>query len=132
MSPESVTHRSMVSRAMGSVPFVSNRYNPIVRALGKVALRYEPVSKQVSVIETRLLDGRALLVRDNIELRKLYEDLEEHQLDLQKNAYLGELLIRDLTALMERTDDVFRRDRLEGALHDVAIRVQDLKTVEQV
>ena len=75
---------------MGSVPFVSNRYNPIVRALGKVALRYEPVSKQVSVIETRLLDGRALLVRDNIELRKLYEDIEEHQLLLPPVDYITE------------------------------------------
>ena len=132
ISPESVTHRSVISRALGAVPFVGNHYNPIVRALNRIALRYEPVSKQVSIIETRLLDGRALLVRDNIELRKLYEDIEAHQLGLQRNAYLGELLIRELTALIERTEDPLKRDRLEGGLHDVATRVQDLRTIEQV
>ena len=132
IAPENVTHRGVVSRAIASVPLIGSRYNPVLRALNRVALRYEPVSKQVSVIETRLLDGRALLVRDNIELRKLYEDLEAQQLDLQRNAYLGELLIRELTALLERTEDPLKRDRLQDGLHDVAVRVQDLRTVEQV
>ncbi|NQV40706.1 MAG: toxic anion resistance protein, partial [Nitrosopumilus sp.] len=132
IAPEQVTHRSLVSRAIGAVPLVSSKYNPVVRALSKVAVRYEPISAQVTAIETKLLDGRALLVRDNLELRKLYEDVETQQLNIQKNAYLGELLVKELAALHDSTDDPFKRDRLEVALHDVAVRVQDLRTIEQV
>lgn len=132
ISPEQVTHRSLISRAIGAVPLISSKYNPVVRALSKVAVRYEPVSAQVTAIETKLLDGRALLVRDNLELRKLYEDVEAQQLNIQKNAYLGELLVKELAALHDSTDDTFKRDRIEGALHDVAVRVQDLRTIEQV
>ena len=46
-------------------------------------VRYEPVSKQVSMIETRLRDGRAMLTRDNVEMRKLYEQVESQQLPIQ-------------------------------------------------
>ena len=132
IAPEQVTHRSLVSRAIGAVPLISSRYNPVVRALSKVAIKYEPISAQVTAIETKLLDGRTLLVRDNLELRKLYEDVESQQLNIQKNAYLGELLVKELAALHDSTDEPLKRDRLEGALHDVAVRVQDLRTIEQV
>lgn len=107
------------------------RYNP-VRALQRIALRYEPVSRQVAVIETRLRDGRSMLIRDNVELRKLYEQLEAQQPSVQKNAYLGEVLMQYLTRLLQETSDPVKRDRIQGALHDVAMRVQDLRTMEEV
>jgi uncharacterized protein YaaN involved in tellurite resistance len=122
--------RTIWDRIFKIFPFFG-RYNP-VRALQRVALRYEPVSRQVAVVETRLRDGRALLVRDNVELRKLYEQLEAQQPSVQKNAYLGELLMHQLAQLLEQTDDPVKRDRLQGALHDVAMRVQDLRTMEEV
>jgi uncharacterized protein YaaN involved in tellurite resistance len=107
------------------------RYNP-VRTLQKIALRYEPVSRQIAVIETRLRDGRSMLIRDNVELRKLYEQLEAQQPAVQRNAYLGEVLMQHLTRLLQETDDPVKRDRIQGALHDVAMRVQDLRTMEEV
>ena len=114
------------------LPFVKGRHNPVTRAVNRMALRYEPVSRQVAVIETKLRDGRALLIRDNVELRKLYEDVEVQQLAIQRSAYLGELLMRRLSQLLEDTDDPDKRDRVQGALHDVATRVHDLRTMEEV
>jgi uncharacterized protein YaaN involved in tellurite resistance len=107
------------------------RYNPVL-ILQKIALRYEPVSRQVSFIETRLREGRTLLVRDNLELRKLYEQLESQQPTVQRNAYLGEVLMDYLTQVMAQTKDTAKREKIQGALHDVAMRVQDLKTMEEV
>ncbi len=100
--------------------------------MSKIALRYEPISRQVAVIETKLRDGRALLVRDNVELRARYDDIEAQQLSIQRNAYLGELLVRRLDELLEETNDPEKRDRVQGALHDVATRTQDLRTMEEV
>ena len=124
------TPKSVWDRIYNLVPFFG-RYNP-VRVLQRIALRYEPVSRQITTIETRLRDGHSLLIRDNIELRKLYEQLEVQQPAVQKNSYLGELLMQELEKLMEQTPDPMKRERIRAALHDVAIRVQDLRTMEEV
>ncbi len=112
------------------VPFFG-KHNP-VRMLQRIALRYEPVSRQIATIETRLREGRAVLVRDNVELRKLYEQIEAQQPAVQRNAFLGELLMQRLTELVEKTPDPMKRERIRGALHDVSMRVQDLRTMEEV
>ena len=132
INPREMSQPGIRSRIFGALPLVKGRYNPVGRALQKIALRYEPVSRQVAIIETRLSDGRALLVRDNVELRMLYEEVEAQQLPIQRSAYLGELLIIRLTELLEQTDDPTKRNRVQGALHDVAMRVQDLRSMEVV
>jgi len=55
--------RSIWDRLFNIFPFFG-KHNP-VRMLQRIALRYEPVSRQVAVIEAKLRDGRAVLVRDN-------------------------------------------------------------------
>ena len=122
--------RTIWDRIYYMFPFFGTR-NP-VRILQKIALRYEPVSRQVTLIETRLRDGRTMLVRDNVELRKLYEQVEAQQPAIQRSAYLGELLMQHLTELIEHTPDAVRREKIRGALHDVTMRVQDMRTMEEV
>jgi uncharacterized protein YaaN involved in tellurite resistance len=122
--------RTIWDRLYNIFPFFGMR-NP-VRILQKIALRYEPVSRQVTVIETRLRDGRTMLVRDNIELRKLYEQLEAQQPAIQRTAYLGELLMAHLNQMLQNTPDAMKREKIRAALHDVAMRVQDLRTMEEV
>ena len=86
INPHDVRKVGFAGRLLGKLPLLGNT---AMRTLERIALRYEPVSQQVALIETRLRDGRALLVRDNVELRKLYEQLEERQLPTQKNALHG-------------------------------------------
>ncbi|MFB3092324.1 MAG: toxic anion resistance protein, partial [Dehalococcoidia bacterium] len=112
-------------RLLGKVPFLGNT---ALRTLEKIAIRYEPVSRQVSLIETRLRDGRAVLARDNVELRKLYEQVEEQQLPIRKNAYMAEVVMQQLSETLERTGDILRKERIRNVLHDLAMRVQDLRT----
>jgi len=122
--------RNTWDRIYNLFPFFGRR-NP-VRLLQRIAIRYEPVSRQVAVIETRLRDGRSGLVRDNFELRKLYEQVEAQQPAIRRNAYLGQLLMEHLTQLVQQTPDPMKRERIRAALHDVSLRVQDLKTMEEV
>ena len=116
-------------RLLGKVSFLGS---PTLRTLEKIAIRYEPVSRQVSLIETRLRDGRAVLARDNVELRKLYEQVEEQQLPIRKNAYMAEVVIQQLSETLERAEDIFKKERIRNMLHDLAMRVQDLRTMEEV
>ena len=141
INPHEMTQPGIGHRALGVLPGFKGRTNPMVRVLKQIALRYEPVSRQVTHIETNLRDGQALLVRDNVELRKLYEDVEAQQPPIQRNAYLGELLIQHLDGelliqhldrLLARIDDPVRRDRIQDALHNVVTRVQDLRAMEEV
>ena len=88
-------NRSGFRRVINAIPIV-NRLNSVVTLLRKVAIRYETVSKQIRGVEVKLRDGRVMLARDNIELRRPYQQVEAQQLVIQKNAYLGERLIQQL------------------------------------
>ena len=132
INPHEMTQPGIGQRLFGALPFVKRPYNPVVRALSKIAIRYEPVSRQVAHIENSLREGQMLLARDNLELRKLYEDVESQQHPIQRNAYLGELMAQRLSQLLEQTEDPAKRDRVQGALHDVVMRVQDVRTMEEV
>jgi uncharacterized protein YaaN involved in tellurite resistance len=128
IAPSELSHPSLFDRLLDILPFRRR----LLRLLEKIAMRYEPVSRQVVVIETRLRQGRIMLTRDNVELRKLYEQVESQQPTVRKNAYLGELLMQELEELMERTAEPRKKDKIQSALHDVAMRVQDLRTMEEV
>jgi len=129
IDPSSGDHNRL-SRLRRSLPFVRNK--SMLRTLKKVAIRYEPATKQITIIETKLRAGRALLVRDNVELRRLYEDIEGQQDAIKRQTYLGQLLLQELDALRVDDDDPLQRDRLQAAKHDVASRVQDLLTMQEV
>jgi uncharacterized protein YaaN involved in tellurite resistance len=121
--------RGFIERLFSMIPFFGDR---ALRVLQRIAIRYEAVGRQIGVIETKLRDGRAMLQRDNVEMRKLYEQVEAQQLAVQKNAYLGELLMERLRDLVERIEDPLKAERLRDALHGVSMRVQDLRTMEEV
>jgi len=131
INPHELSDQGLARRLLQLIPF-AKKLSPGMRILERIAIRYEPVSKQVSMIETRLRDGRAMLARDNIEMRKLYEQVESQQLPIQKNAYMGELVMAQLEELLERTEDTLRAERIRNSLHDVSMRVQDLRTMEAV
>ena len=131
INPHAVSEGGFLRRVFSVIPFVG-KYAPASKVIEKIAIRYESASEQVGIIETKLREGRGMLVRDNVELRKLYEQVEAQQLPIQKNAYLGELLMGQLDELLERTDDPIRRERILNAFHGVSMRVQDLRTMEEV
>jgi uncharacterized protein YaaN involved in tellurite resistance len=128
IDPNKVAQESVMRRVIHVLPFGRNQ---LMRALETIAVRYEPVAKQVALIEVRLREGRMLLSRDNIELRKLYEQVEAQQAVVHKNCYLAELLMQELDALLLETTEPRKRERVENALFDVSIRAQDLRTMAE-
>ena len=131
INPQELAKRNLGSWAWGFVPSPF-KSNPAIKILQRIAIRYEPVSKQVTMIEAKLRDGQAMLARDNVEMRKLYEQVEAQQLPIQKNAYMGEIVMVQLGDLMDRTDDTLKAERIRNSLHDVSMRVQDLRSMEVV
>jgi uncharacterized protein YaaN involved in tellurite resistance len=131
INPHELKEPSGLRKVLKFIPVIG-KITPGVKILEKIAIRYEPVSKQVTMIETKLREGRAMLARDNVELRILYEQVEGQQLPIQKNAYMGELVMQQLDELIAQTDDSLKVERVRNALYDVSMRVQDLRTMEEV
>lgn len=129
IDPSELSKPGLFRRLLGFLPFIG-RSTPALRVLERISVRYGPAAAQVQVIETRLGEGRKMLVRDNIELRQLYERVEVQQAPIEKNIYLGELLMWELSRLLKRTEDPLKRDHLQNSLHDIAMRVQDLGTMQ--
>ncbi len=131
IDPRGLSKPAFWRRMLRMIPLLE-KLVPALRALEAIAIRYEPVCKQAKAIEARLREGRMLLTRDNVELRKLYEQVEAQQLPIQKNIYLGELIMQQLDEVGKSTDDSLKNEKIRNALHDVSMRVQDLRTMEEV
>ena len=115
INPHELGQRGMARRLFAMVPVVG-KFAPEIRVLERIAIRYEPVSRQISVIEDRLREGRMMLVRDNLEMRQLYEQVEAQQQPIQKNAYLGQLVMERLSQLIDRIDDTLKVERFRNTL----------------
>ncbi|MFM2077246.1 MAG: hypothetical protein RJA49_1136, partial [Actinomycetota bacterium] len=74
----------------------------------------------------------SLLTRDNVELRRLYEDVEAQHEAIERQIFLGELLLEELEPVGLASEHPLERERLQTAVHDVAIRVQDLRAMHEV
>jgi len=131
INPHELGKSGFLRRLFSFLPFVG-KYPPLLRILERIAIRYETVSRQVQIVETKLREGRSMLRRDNIELRKLYEQVEDQQLPIQKSAYMGVHLMQQLSRLLTNIEDPLEEERFRNALHDVLMRVQDLRTMEEV
>ena len=57
---------------------------------------------------------------------------EEQQMPIRQNAYMAELVMQQLRGALETTGETLKNERIRNVLHDVAIRVQDLRTMEEV
>jgi uncharacterized protein YaaN involved in tellurite resistance len=131
IDPRGLSKPAFWKRMLRMIPILK-RLVPALRVLEEIAIRYEPVCKQAKAIEARLREGRMLLTRDNVELRKLYEHVEAQQLPIQKNIYLGELIRQQLDEVGKSADDPLKDEKIRNSLHDVSMRVQDLRTMEEV
>jgi uncharacterized protein YaaN involved in tellurite resistance len=131
INPHELIGRNFATKLLSRFPFF-RVFDPGIKVLKKMAIRYESVSNQVWIIEKKLREGRLMLTKDNLELRKLYEQIEEKQSPVQKNAYLGECIVQQLRDVIEHTQDPMKRNRLQNAMHDVSMRVQDLRTMEEI
>ncbi len=131
INPHELGKPGFLRRLFGFLPFIG-KLPSILKILERIAIRYETVSRQVQIVETKLRQGRSMLRRDNIELRKLYEQVEVQQLPIRKSAYMGIHLMQQLSRLLTNIEDPLEQERIRNALHDISMRVQDLRTMDEV
>ena len=124
INPHVMSQPGTFGRLLGKTPGIG-------KILKKIAIKYESVQTQIDSIVANLREGGEMLIKDNISLDQLYEQVQQHQLAIQKNAYLGELILKKLGDKVV-TCAPEEKPKLEAVQHAVAMRVQDLRTMEQV
>ena len=117
--------RGLISKLLRKAPVIGD-------VLADIAVRYESVQTQIDAIVGGLRAGKDELLQDSLELDRLYEQVRAAQSEVQKAAYLGEMLWQGLEQQLGAATDAAERQRLETLVHRVAMRVQDLRTMEQV
>jgi uncharacterized protein YaaN involved in tellurite resistance len=129
---DTINPHVLSQRPQGFISRLLRRTPVIGDVLADIATRYETVQTQIDAITDGLRAGKDTLLQDSIELERLYAGVQEAQTDLQKAAFMGELLWEKLEKELEATSDPNEQNRLRTLVHKVAMRVQDLRTMEQV
>lgn len=129
---DTINPHSLLDRPKGFISRLLRRTPVIGDVLADIAVRYESVQTQIDAIVNGLRNGKDELLSDSLELDRLYEQVQDAQLAIQKSAYMGELLWQELDRQNVDVSDPAERQKLDSVTHRVAMRVQDLRTMEQV
>lgn len=119
------TPRGWFSKLLRRTPVIGD-------VLGDIAVKYESVQTQIDHIIDGLRAGKDQLLQDSLELERLYQQVHGAQEEVQKAAFLGEVLWQEFEAKLPGVTDLAEKQRLGTLIHRVAMRVQDLRTMEQV
>jgi uncharacterized protein YaaN involved in tellurite resistance len=129
---DQINPHTLASNPRGFISKLLRRTPVIGDVLADIAVKYESVQTQIDQIVDGLRNGKDELLQDSLELDQLYQGVQNAQLGVQKAAYLGELLWQGFETQLPQATDPAERQRLETLVHRVAMRVQDLRTMEQV
>ena len=125
INPNVLSQPSGIAKWVGKAPGVG-------KILKRIAVKYESVQTQIDHIMNGLRHGKDKLLQDNAELEQLYEQVGQAQLGVQESAYIGELLWQKIEDKLPEATEPAERQKLQAMMHRVAMRVQDLRTMEQV
>ena len=125
INPNVLSQPSGIAKWVGKAPGVG-------KILKRIAVKYESVQTQIDHIMNGLRHGKDKLLQDNAELEQLYEQVGQAQRGVQESAYIGELLWQKIEDKLPEATEPAERQKLQAMMHRVAMRVQDLRTMEQV
>ena len=125
INPQVLGQPSGVAKWLGKAPGVG-------QVLKRIAVKYESVQTQIDQIMNGLRHGKDKLLQDSAELENLYDQVQTAQNGVQQAAYVGELLMERIEQGSAESEDMAQRQKLQTMAHRVSMRVQDLRTMEQV
>lgn len=100
--------------------------------LREITMRRETIREQIKGVKEGLLGNKAQLLEDSQQLNRLYDYVTQGaMLQLQRTAYTCELLLGKLQGMFnEMPPDDVRRNRLQGAMEKIMVRVRHMRQIE--
>ena len=104
---DDVNPHLLASKPQGWISKLLRRTPVIGDVLADIAVKYESVQTQIDHIIDGLRAGKDQLLQDSLELERLYDQVQNAQLEIQKAAFLGEMNprwseIKDAKSPLER------------------------------
>ncbi|MEO2068641.1 MAG: toxic anion resistance protein [Desulfurobacteriaceae bacterium] len=96
-----------------------------------IAEKYETIGQYIERISMHLSDSKDQIIRDNIELERLQEELKQFNKELEEKIGLGKQILEKLKERAQIVDDPVEKKRIEGAIFTFSTRIQDLQTILQ-
>jgi len=133
MNPHLV-QQSAAGRILAKVPIVgpmivSAWTNSRLREIGS---RYQTLREQIDAAMRSLYANKDVILQDNVSLTSLYERVQRAHQGVLHSIALGEQVKTKLTGMRDTTANGSERETLELLLNRVNVRIQDLRTMEQV
>src|SRR6516225_1122802 len=133
MNPHLV-QKSAAGRILAKVPIVgpmivSAWTNSRVREIGS---RYQTLREQIDAAMRSLYANKDVILQDNVSLTSLYERVQRAHQGVLHSIAQGEQVKTKLTGMRDTTANGSERETLELLLNRVNVRIQDLRTMEQV
>ncbi len=94
--------------------------------------RRDTIKETIDTLKGHLWAERDKALRNAIELGQVANKLADAQEDLQEATYQGQLIWADLSRALERETDPVRKQSLTYLVNDLAVKVVDLQTVDQL
>ena len=129
---DSINPHLLATKPRGFISKLLRRTPVVGDVLADIAVRYESVQTQIDAIIDGLRVGKDELLADSLELERLYEQVQAAQMEIQQAAFLSELVWGQLEDKLAKETNPDEQQRLRTILHRVAMRAQDLRTMEQV
>jgi len=96
-----------------------------------IAERFESVSDYVDHIMKSLEDAKDQIIRDNIDLEKIRDELKAYNKELEQWIETGKALLDELQVKRQATQDPVELKKLENAIFMISRKIQDLQTLLQ-
>jgi len=100
--------------------------------LREIGTRYQSLRDQVDAVMRSLYANKDVILQDNISLSSLYERVQRAHQGVLRSIQLGEHVKTKLVALRDGTTQTTERETYELLVNRVNVRIQDLRTMEQV
>jgi len=129
-----LVQQSWVARLVAKVPIIG----PMVLSawtnsrLREIGTRYQSLRDQVDAAMRSLYANKDVILQDNISLSSLYERVQRAHQGVVRSTTLGEHVKTKLVAVRDASADASARETLELLVNRVTVRLQDLRTMEQV
>jgi uncharacterized protein YaaN involved in tellurite resistance len=130
-----LTQQSVLARIVSKLPVIG----PMIlqswtnSRLREIGTRYQSLRDQVDAVMRSLYANKDVILQDNISLTSLYERVERAHQGVLRSIQLGEHVKAKLVAMRDAAaTQTTERETYELLVNRVNVRIQDLRTMEQV
>jgi len=129
-----LVQQSPVARVVSKIPvigpmIVTNWTNSRLREIGT---RYQSLREQIDGVMRSLYANKDVILQDNVSLSSLYERVQRAHQGVLHSIQLGDQVKTKLVAMRDVTSNAAERETLDLLVNRVNVRIQDLRTMEQV